>query len=601
MQDLRMRLPFLKPRDEKRPFFLPEDREGIRWFWDNYLKEKSGLLIVVLVMIGLQGLVYQQFLRLTEDGLRVVFEKGSPSELVVVCLTVFGVFVFRGIMSYFIPRMSVWIASDAVQRMRNDMIRHIMTLDLAYFEKTTPGHAMLTLVQRPEGLAGFVGQSTVKALKDFATVIVISGYLIYKQPLLFLSTIAILPIILLTLQVVSHRIKEIQATAEAAIAEYMNGIEEMVNGMRTVKISGQEAVEQARLEDSTARMKDLSIRLQSAQATVLPFIDFAAAIAYVLVIGGGGYMVLSPDYDIDGAGIITFLVGLVLVFDPARRLSSYFVSLQASLVLLRGVRKLFFEQPEIFDKPGATEDFNPLADIELKDVKFRYSKGQPLFRDLNMTMKGGQVTAIVGPTGSGKTTVLSLLSRLYEPNTGSVTIGGQSLQDIKIKPLRSAFSVVAQDIVIFNQSIFENVHYVRPEASEEEVWAAAEAAELKELVEARRGAPVGPKGAQLSGGQKQRIAIARAFLRDAPIVLLDEATSALDQQTEERVKVALGRLSKGKTTIMVAHRLSSVIDCDMIYVLESGAVVESGRHEDLMAKGGLYANLFISQKQGYGD
>ncbi len=207
-------------------------------------------------MIIAQGFVYQQFLALTESGLRVIFESGSMSELIRVCLTVFGVFAFRGLMSYTIPRISVWIASDAVQKMRNDLIDYMIVLDLSYFERTSPGDMILRLVQQAEGLSQFVGQGTVKALRDAATVIIISGYLLYKQPILFLTAATVLPMIFIVMQSVSHRIKLIQASAQNAMGGYMDGIEEVVNGMRTVKISGQEQVEQDRLVRSTTEIKD---------------------------------------------------------------------------------------------------------------------------------------------------------------------------------------------------------------------------------------------------------------------------------------------------------------------------------------------------------
>lgn len=216
-----------------------------------------------------------------------------------------------------------------------------------------------------------------------------------------------------------------------------------------------------------------------------------------------------------------------------------------------------------------------------------------------MTFQGGKTTAIVGATGSGKTTILSLIARLYNVKGGEISIGGQPIDKLKIHALRNAFSVVAQDIVIFNNSIWENIRYVRPDASEEEIWAAAENAAIADLIRDRGDAPVGPKGAQLSGGQKQRIAIARAFLRSAPILLLDEATSALDQRTEQRIRETLSRLTHEKTTVVVTHRLSSVTEADWIYVMEGGQVVEEGTHKELIAAGGLYASMYEAQKRGY--
>ncbi len=586
-------------RQKKRPMFTPRDRENIRWFWANYLKEKSPWLLVVLVLIMLQGLVYQQFLRLTEDGLRVIFDNGSVADLIQVCAIVFGLFAFRGGVSYIVPRLSVTLASDAVLKMRRDLIDHLMTLDLAFFERTNSGEIILRLVNQAQDLSQFVGQATVNAVRDAATVVIISGYLIYKSPLLFLTAVIVLPFIIWMMQAVSDKIKEIQATAENAMGAYMTGIEEMSNGMRTVKISGQEPNERARLLKATREIKSLSIRLQSAQALVMPSIDLVSAFVYVLVIGGGGYMALSPEFDMDGAAIIAFLIGMALVFDPARLLAQFFAKMQAALVILDGVRSLFRQEASIVDAPDALDHFDTAGDILLDDVTFSYSPDAPLFNKLNMTLPGGKTTAIVGATGSGKTTILSLLTRLYNVEDGQITVGGTPINQLKITTLRHSFSVVAQDIVIFNNSIWENIRYVRPEATEDEIWAAAEAAEIADLIRARGDAPLGPKGSQLSGGQKQRIAIARAFLRSAPILLLDEATSALDQTTEDKVKRALARLSAGKTTIVVAHRLSAITNADWIYVLDAGRVVEQGTHADLMAQAGLYAGMYGAQKQSY--
>src|SRR6056297_64099 len=589
-----------KTPKEKRPMFSELDRSNIRWFWDNYLKSKTPWLLVVLAMITVQGLVYQQFLSLTDDGLRVIFESGAMSDLIQVCFVVFGLFTTRALISYLIPRLSVRLASDAVMKLRRDLIDHLMTLDLAFFERTQSGQIILRLVNQSQGLSLFVGQATVNAVRDAATVIIVSGYLIYKSPLLFLSAAIVLPTILILLQHVSSRIKDIQATAENALGAYMTGIDEMSSGMRTVKIAGQEPIERERLVASTRNIRSLSIRLQAAQALVLPAIDMMAAFVYVLVIGGGGYMVLSGDFGLDGAGIIAYLLGLVLIFDPARNLASFFAKLQANLIILDGVRSLYRESPSIFDRPEAHDRFDTTGPLALEEVNFRYESDQPLFEDLSMRFEGGKITAIVGATGSGKTTVLSLLTRLYDVEKGRVTIAGTPITDLRIKAWRSSFSVVAQDIVIFNSSLADNIRYVRPDATDAQVRAAAEAAEIAELMDARGDKPLGPKGSQLSGGQKQRIAIARAFLRESPILLLDEATSALDQKTEDKVKRALNRLSEGKTTLIVAHRLSAITHADWIYVLDAGRVVEQGTHADLLAQEGLYAGMYGAQRQSYG-
>lgn len=580
--------------------FSEVDKRNIAWFCRTYLKEKAPWLGLVMGMILIQGAAYQQFVALTESGLRVIFDKGDATALYRVCAMVMAIFTIRGVMSYLVPRISAWLASDAVFKMRRDLINHMMVLDLAFFERTKSGDIILKMVNQAQDLSQFIGQTTVNAVRDSVTVIIISGYLTWKNPLLFGLVIVILPTITVVVRVLSRRIKVIQASAENAMGNYMTGIEEMTNGMRTVKISNQEPVERARLTKATAEIKDLSIRLQAVQAILSPSVDFLAAFIYVLIIGVGGYMALSPNYDMDGASIIAFMIGIALIFDPARRMSYFFVQMQASLIILASIHSLYEEIPSIQNAPDARTDFDASGDIKLRDVTFGYTPDQPLFEGLDMQFEGGKVTAIVGATGSGKTTVLSLIARLYDVAEGEVSIGGAAVDSLRIDKLRQSFSVVAQDIVIFNSSIWENIKYVLPEATDDQIWRAAELVGIDTLMRERGDAPLGPKGSQLSGGQKQRIAIARAFLRAAPILLLDEATSALDQRTEEKVRDAIKELSEDKTTIIVAHRLSTVTHADRIYVLDDGAVIEQGTHAELLEMKGLYAAMFTAQRNSYG-
>ena len=575
--------------------FSEKDKSNIAWFWRRYLKRKTPWLGLILALVLLEGFVLQKFLAITETGLRVIFEQGDIIDLLWICLMVFLIFTVRALVSFVVPTLSVRLASGAVLELRSDLIRHVLYMDQRFFDRTNSSDLILRFVNQVEALSQFVGRTTVEAVRDVATIVIISGYLIYKSALLFGVALLLLPIIFLLVRMVSETIKRIQAQSEQALGSYMNTIEEMSGGMRTIKMTGQEAAEVDRMISESGNIKKLAVNLHMAQALVLPSIDLSSAVVYMVVIGGGGYLALSEASALDGASIIAFLLGLVIVFDPARRLSQFFTKLQTSLILLASVRGVLQTQPDVSDEGNVSKFTDTRIDITLHDIGFSYEADQTLFDGISLQFKAGQKTAIVGSTGSGKTTLLSLMARLYDLNSGAVLFNGQDIKKFTLKSVREKFSIVAQDVVIFNKSIAENIQYADPKASAEAVRAAAKLARIDDLMIERGDQPVGPKGSLLSGGQKQRIAIARAFLKPAPILLLDEATSALDALTEQKVNASFKDLQAGKTTIVVAHKFSSVVDADHIYVLEAGKLVEQGTHADLMAKAGLYASMFSAQ------
>ena len=576
-------------------FFSEKDKSNITWFWRRYLKRKTPWLGLILALVLLEGFVLQKFLAITETGLRVIFEQGDIMDLLWICLVVFLIFMVRALVSFVVPTLSVRLASGAVLELRSDLIRHVLYMDQRFFDRTNASDLILRFVNQVEALSQFVGRTTVEAVRDVATIVIISGYLIYKSALLFGVALLLLPIIFLLMRMVSETIKRIQAQSEQALGNYMNTIEEMSGGMRTIKMTGQEAAEVDRMISESGNIKKLAVNLHMAQALVLPSIDLSSAVVYMVVIGGGGYLALSEASALDGASIIAFLLGLVIVFDPARRLSQFFTKLQTSLILLASVRGVLQTQPDVSDEGNVSKFTDTRIDITLNDIGFSYEADQTLFDGISLQFKAGQKTAIVGSTGSGKTTLLSLMARLYDLNSGAVLFNGQDIKQFTLKSVREKFSIVAQDVVIFNKSIAENIQYADPTASPDAVRAAAKLARIDNLMVERGDQPVGPKGSLLSGGQKQRIAIARAFLKPAPILLLDEATSALDALTEQKVNASFKDLQASKTTIVVAHKFSSVVDADHIYVLEAGKLVEQGTHADLMAKAGLYASMFSAQ------
>lgn len=578
-------------------FFSDRDKKNLKWFWQNYMRARAKWLVVVAILIVFQGLVYQQFLVLTESGLRVIFSSGDFSDLIWVCLSILLIFSVRAFTSFVIPTISAKLSTAAIFELRHDLTKHILHLPQSYFDRTSSGDLILRLVNQVQQLSAFVGQIAVKAIRDTATVVIVSSYLIYKNFYLFSVALFVIPFIAFLMLAVVRRVRKMQALAETAIGKFISNIDEMKTGMRTTKMTAQEGAERERISRSAQSIRKYSYKLMRTHALTPPVIDLSSAFVYMLVVGGGGYMALSDQFDMDGASIIAFLIGLVIVFDPARNVAQFFTQLQSSLIVLESVCSIFDVKTEQLNSGQVySKSIKPVA-IKFENVNFNYNSDSRTLENISMEFKPGTKNAIVGSTGSGKTTILSLIGRLYEVNEGTISFNDQDINTLSITSVREQITVVSQDVVIFDQSVEDNIRYADPRATKEMVFEAAKKAEINELLLERKESPVGPNGSYLSGGQKQRIALARAFLKPAPILLLDEATSALDAVTESSIAKSLNQLSENTTTIVVAHKLSSIKDADTIFVLDQGKVVEFGTHLELIKNKKYYANMVKTQNK----
>ena len=561
------------------------------------MRARAKWLILVFVLIIFQGFVYQQFLMLTENGLRVIFSSGTFSELIWVCLAILLIFSVRAFTSFVIPTISAKLSTSALYELRYDLTQHILRLPQSYFDKTSSGDLILRLVNQVQELSTFVGQTTIKALRDTATVVIVSSYLIYKNVYLFSIALIVIPVIAFLMIAVVKRVRKMQALAETAIGRFISNIDEMKTGMRTTKMAAQEEAEAQRISESAKSIRAYTYKLMRTHALTPPVIDLSSAFVYMLVVGGGGYMALSDQFDMDGASIIAFLIGLVIVFDPARTVAQFFTQLQSSLILLQSVHSILDVKAEQLNEGLIySQKSDPIA-ISFKNVNFNYTPGSQTLKNISMEFKPGTKSAIVGSTGSGKTTILSLIGRLYDLESGTISFNGNDISKSSISSIRDQITIVSQDIVIFDQSLEDNIRYANPSATTEMIFEAAKKANLEKLLLERKEDPVGPNGSHLSGGQKQRVALARAFLKPSPILLLDEATSALDSITEASVAKSLNKLGDNTTTIVVAHRLSSIEDADVIFVLDDGHLLEFGNHKELMKRNKRYATMVKAQKR----
>jgi ATP-binding cassette subfamily B protein len=432
--------------------------------------------------------------------------------------------------------------------------------------------------------------------RDFLSLVGLVAVMFIQEPVMSLITFVVAPPAVLLLRKMTYRIRNIAKSQFTGSTRIMETMQETLQGIRIVKAFNLEDVMQARLDANVAEFERDSNKMARVANRASPLMETLGGVAIAIVLIYGGYRVIETGAT--PGEFFSFITAFLLAYEPAKRLARLNIDLSAALV---GVRILF----DVLDSP-ATEPSDsrhaPLAlktaRIEFSDVSFEYRPGERVIRNLSMVAEPGMVTALVGPSGGGKSTMLNLILRFYEIDSGSISIDGQNIADVSRESLRQQIAYVGQDVFLFRGSVRENIAFGRPNATEDQIIAAAQAACAHDFIMTfPRGydTPVGEHGLQLSGGQRQRIAVARALVKDAPIILLDEATASLDSESERQVQQAIEHLCEGRTTLVIAHRLHTVTHSDRIHVIEDGTIVESGRHDELLRKGGRYASFYRLQ------
>jgi subfamily B ATP-binding cassette protein MsbA len=500
----------------------------------------------------------------------------------------------RGFLDFAAKYLSDWVGQRIVTDLRNALTTHMQTLDLAFFNRQRAGQIVSRITSDVSLVRSSVTDAVVSLFQDSTRLVGLTMVAVYMDWVLALCAVCLFPIAAFPLRYFSSALRQNSRRQQEALARLNALLHENVQGNRVVKAFGQEGYEQRRLAAANERLFQLFLR--GSRIRSLPITEILAGIAVGGIVWYGGSSVIAGART-QGA-FFSFVIALFLLYEPFKRLVKTVYTIQTGLAGADRVFEFLDTPARVVDRPGATQLVGMRQGIEFHDVTFEYESGNPVLRNIDLRIPAGQVIALVGMSGGGKSTLADLIPRFYDVTGGRITIDGRDVRDLTIASLRAHMAVVTQFTFLFNDSIRANIAYGDPNKTDAEIEAAARAANAHDfIVEMPRGyeTGIGDLGVRLSGGQRQRLAIARAILKNAPILILDEATSALDTESEGLVQEALERLMANRTTLVVAHRLSTVRRADRIVVVVRGEIVESGTHEELLATGSEYRKLYDLQ------
>ncbi len=573
------------------PDSAPTSAALARRLWRDYVRPRAPRLSVAVVLMAITAAAAASYAWVVKEAVDL-FDARDARILWLAPAAIVAVAAIRSVSLYFQVVMTNGLALKIMQQLQETMFARLMAADYARIA----GESVGSLVSRFTNDVTLLREALVRAannlIRDSLTVIATLGVMFYLDWMLTLLIVVVYPIAFYPVIRIGAALRRVSNEAQVQMGHVTSFLEESLSGARLVKTYGLQEQEQRRANAAFLERFRLSLSLFAGKARVDPILEVVGGLAAAGVIAFAGWRTLQ------GAATVGDLVGFVAalgVMAPAiRAIGTLSAVAQEGFAALDRIFALMDERPAIQNAPDAKALTGVKGRVSFDDVAFAYGDGAPALNGVTLAAEPGEMIALVGPSGAGKSTILNLIPRLYEATGGAVRIDGHDVRDVTIETLRAHMALVSQSVTLFDASIRDNIAFGRPGAADADIEAAAIAAAAHDFIAALPegyNAPAGARGERLSGGERQRIALARAFLKDAPILLLDEATSALDAESERQVQAALHRLSSGRTTLVIAHRLSTVRDADRIYVLDAGKVVETGAHDALMEQGGLYAEL----------
>ena len=581
---------------------IPDPAAGLpAGSWDTYKRllayVKPFLLAFSLAVLG--NIIYAAAstgMAAAMEYVIAAIENPTEQNRLMLTLVIVGVFAFRGLGTFLSQYFISYVGRQVINALRNDVFDRLMTLPSRYFDDNAAGRLVSKLTFNVEQVAEATTNAVTITLREGLTIVGLLGYMFYTNWKLTLIFLAVGPLIAAVVSYASKRFRKISQRIQGSMGDITHVASESITGYRVVRTFGGEDYERGRFQEVNNRNLKQSLKMASTQAISVPVIQVLVAIA----IAGLVWMMLAPEIrgEMTTGQLVAFITAATTMAKPIRQVTSVHAKIQKGVAAAYDVFETIDESPE--QDPGTYSPDRVEGDIEFDEVAFRYrDQLDNVLEGISFSIPAGQSVALVGRSGSGKSTLVSLIPRFYEYTGGDIRIDGHSLKEFSLKGLRSQIALVNQNVVLFNDSIAANIAYgsLRNCTREEIREAAAKAHALEFIDRMPEGLDtmIGDNGVMLSGGQRQRLAIARALLKNAPILILDEATSALDTESERHIQEALETVMQGRTTLVIAHRLSTIEKADRILVLDNGRIAESGRHDELLAAGGAYAQLHQMQ------
>ena len=501
-----------------------------------------------------------------------------------------GIFLLRGILGFVSDYTLSWVSNKVVLDLRAAMFARMVCLPTRFFDDRSSGALMSKVAYDVSGVTGAATSVLTTLVKDTISVIGLLAWMLYLNWQLTLVALGMVPLVGISVKLFSNRLRTMSRASQQAMGSIMHVLEESIEAHKVVKIFGGQDYEKSRFAAASAEQRTYNMKQTVAAAALGPIVQTLASIALAIIIS----VAITQSSNTTVGGFASFITAMLLLLSPLKRLTDMNAPLQRGMAAAESVFELVDEAPE--DDRGSVELGRALGEIRFDHIGMLYPEtARPALADIDITIRAGETVALVGASGSGKTTLANLLPRLYHPTAGRILVDEHDIEQVKLASLRANIALVSQDVVLFNDTVAANIAYGSlASVTRQHVIEAARAAHALEFIEAMpRGFDtlIGENGVKLSGGQRQRLAIARALLKDAPILILDEATSALDTESERAVQAALEVLMQGRTTLVIAHRLTTIERADRILVLHHGRVVESGTHAELLAKSGHYSQL----------